>query len=182
MSLLGWLAVALVLVPRIPRPGTLGSGIPWSARREAPVRAREVVDIARLVSIGLSAGLPLHASLSHAAEETTGRAAAELDDLLRRARSRGLALALVETAGPLAELCTRLARSQITGAPMGEAVAAFVRSRGAELRAAQLERSRTLPVKLIVPIALLLLPGFLALVVGPAVVGQVQDLVGQVAP
>lgn len=174
MSVLAWIGLVVAFAPRIPLERLR------APNRRRPVGEEDVLAVARLLSIALSAGLPLPAALAYAADEVEGPVEEELRSLLRRSRVRGTALALVETAGPLAELATRLARAQVTGAPMAEAVAAFVRSRRAELRGRALERTRTLPVKLIVPVSLLLLPGFLALVVGPTVVTQLGDLLGPV--
>ncbi|MGF1665648.1 MAG: type II secretion system F family protein [Acidimicrobiia bacterium] len=168
---LGWrgLGAALVL---------LTIGRLRRRRRRHDVVGDEAVDhLAALVVIGLSASMTLPAALESAALETGGAVADEVADVLRRARHRGVARALAETEGPLADLATQLAQAQVTGAPMVGAVTAFLATRRATARSKLLERARTLPVRLIVPVALLLLPGFIVLVMGPYVIEQVGDLI-----
>ncbi len=143
----------------------------------------EAVDhLAALVVIGLSASMTLPAALENAARETGGAVTDEVGDLLRRARHRGVARALAETEGPLSDLATQLAQAQVTGAPMVGAVTAFLSTRRSATRSRLLERARTLPVRLIVPVALFLLPGFIVLVMGPYVIDQLGELVASPFP
>jgi Flp pilus assembly protein TadB len=152
-------------------------------RRHNEVVADEAVDhLAALMVIGLSASMALPAAFESAARETGGAVADEVADLLRRASHRGFARALAETEGPLGDLATQLAQAQVTGAPMVGAVTAFLTTRRAATRSKLLERARTLPVRLIVPVALLLLPGFIVLVMGPYVIDQLGDLIGSPLP
>jgi hypothetical protein len=141
------------------------------------VRDEAVDHLAALVVIGLSASMTLPAALENAARETGGAVADEVADLLRRARHRGVARALAETEGALADLATQLAQAQVTGAPMVGAVTAFLSTRRATARSKLLERARTLPVRLIIPVALLLLPGFIVLVMGPYLIDQLGELI-----
>lgn len=178
MRLVLWAGVALglsVLTGLRPR-------FPQSRLRRFRSRRSDdqVLDFARLLAICLAAGLPLPAALAHSLTETREPLRTEVADLLRRARNRGLAASLIETSGVLGGLARSLARAQVTGAPVAEAVSGFVQARRSAMHARQLERARTLSVTLIVPVALLLLPGFLALVVGPIVVEHVGGLVGTV--
>ena len=142
----------------------------------------DVVLIARLLSIAVAAGQPLGSALISASELVPIAERALVEDLLARARSVGLSRALSETDGELESLAHRLATAQITGAPIGTVLEAFVTSAFDARRARALEEARTLGVHLIVPLALLLLPGFVALVVGPYVVEQFFGLVGQELP
>lgn len=173
---LGWrgaLAVTAIVV---------GARIRRRRRRTPMLDATQVDELAALVVIGLSAAMSLPNALAAAAEECGGAAATEVADLMRRSAHRGFARALAETTGPLGELTGQLAQAQVTGAPMLGAVTAFLATRRTAARARALERARTLPVKLIVPLALLLLPGFLILVMGPYIADQVAGLVGTGLP
>jgi pilus assembly protein TadC len=49
-------------------------------------------------------------------------------------------------------------------------------------RALGVEAARKLPVKLTIPLALLVLPGFLLLTAAPAAVGSIQRLLGPLMP
>lgn len=143
---------------------------------------RDVDDLAALLVIGLSASLTLAGALEASARQLTGSIETEIHDLLRRAHVRGLASALAETEGPLAALASQLARAQLTGAPMVDAVAAFLQTRRGVVRAALMESARTLPVRLVVPVTLLLLPGFVVLLMGPFVVDQISHLIATGPP
>jgi pilus assembly protein TadC len=54
----------------------------------------------------------------------------------------------------------------------------FITDRRATRRADTLERLRRLPVALTVPLALLILPGFIILTLGPTVASIVKQLLG----
>lgn len=160
-------------------------GGPWLRRvlreRAGAARARrqpegDVVELGRLLLLALSAGLPTAAALSLAAGRLGGPLAGEVGDLLRRARVRGLAAALADTGSSLGELSARLARAHLSGASVQQAVEAFLHVRLADERARRLEQARALPVKLIVPVSLLLLPGFVLLVFGPTFLDQIVGL------
>ncbi|MDH5293588.1 MAG: type II secretion system F family protein [Acidimicrobiia bacterium] len=178
----GWLVVAAA---SLGWRGVVGVALWWAMRwlRQTRSRTDQPLDIdglSVLVVIGLSASLSLHAALEAASKELGEPP--ELVDLLRRARRAGLARALAETEGPLAELATQLARAQVTGAPIALAVAAYLETQRSAQRASLLEAARTLPVKLIIPLALCLLPGFVLLVVGPFVLDQFIDLELELVP
>jgi hypothetical protein len=171
----GWRGVAAFLI--------------WSALRAArlrragpPLSESDVDDLAALLVIGLSASRTLAGALEDASLQLGDATRGEVVDLLRRARIRGLAAALAETDGPLAPLASQLARAQISGAPMVDAVAAFLQTRRGVVRSTLLESARTLPVRLIVPVTLLLLPGFVLLLMGPFIVEQVGQLAGSGIP
>ncbi|HUO45267.1 MAG TPA: type II secretion system F family protein [Acidimicrobiia bacterium] len=155
-------------------------------RRLAPLRraqqqaGADVVNSARTILVALTAGLPLPAAIAMAAEEAGPLVASELEHVLRGARRHGTAAALAASEGRWTRsLLSRLARAQTSGAPMSEAVAAYLTETQATRRAEAMERVRRLPVTLMIPLGLLILPGFIVLFVGPIVVGSVLDLFGQ---
>lgn len=164
------LAVVL-LWPRLPR---------LTRRRIRPLAEGDVILVARLLLLALSGGMPLGTSLVEVARQLEGRAATETEDLVRRSRARGLTMALAETEGLLGELCSGLVRAQITGASLRDALDSYIDRRLSASRALALQRARTIPVKLIVPVALLVLPGFILLVAGPEVLSQLTDLLGPI--
>lgn len=169
-SAIGWrgpLGVALVWAMKA-----------WRARRriDRPVGEGDVDQLAALVVIGLTASHTLAGALEAAAVQLGAPIEAEVEDLLRRGKAKGLAGALAETEGPLSPLTRQLSRAQVTGAPMAGAVAAFLDTRRAAVRAGLMESARTLPVRLIVPVSLFLLPGFVVLLMGPFVLDQVAGL------
>lgn len=143
--------------------------------RSAPV---DLGAMARLLLIALTSGMPLAGALELAGSHA--QVSSVVGVVLRRARMVGLAAALAEAPAPLRPLTIRLARAHTTGAPVADTVAAFIEEERTERRAAMLSRINRLPVTLVVPLALLILPGFVLLTLGPTVAGVITDLFGAV--
>jgi Flp pilus assembly protein TadB len=143
--------------------------------QEAPVQQAL---LARILLVGLTAGLPLTSALELARGYVRGEVAFEAAAVARRARRQGMALALSES-GPLTRpLLSRLALATASGAPVAEAVADHLVEIRQRRRTVALERVRRLPVTLMIPLGLLILPGFVVLFVGPIVFRSFGDLVG----
>lgn len=153
----------------------------WNKRvHRVPDRIDEQQALAaRIVLIGLTAGLPLLATLELAAGRTTGAVAGELTLLTRRSRREGIAQALTRWTGPNTNsFLTRLTMAAASGAPMLEAVASYLAELRLERRTRALEKARRLPVTLMIPLGLLILPGFVLLFVGPILLGSLVELGG----
>jgi pilus assembly protein TadC len=131
---------------------------------------------ARLMLIGVTAGLPLTAAIETAADELGS--AEELRQVVRASRIHGVASALATATGPSDRLFRLLARAHMTGASTQGTIAAFIADRRTARRTATLERLRRLPVALTVPLTLLILPGFILLTLGPTVASIVRQLLG----
>lgn len=177
--------VAVAVLVRIPTLLILGLFVPlfarWSRQRRQRLALRRAVrDVSiagRIVLVGLTGGLPLPASLEGAAAEVGPLVAAELNGVLRAARREGMAAALAASSGPLTRpLFSRLALAQASGAPMVDGVAAFLSEVRSIRRAEALESARRLPVTLMIPLGLLILPGFVVLFVGPIVLTSMREL------
>jgi tight adherence protein C len=136
--------------------------------------AEELAMLGELALLGLTAGLPFPAALSAAGARITGPLRGEVAMLVRRARSSGLELALAGSGGAARGLYIAVARAMSTGAPVAAAVQAFVDEQDARARNERLVAAQRLPVKLVIPLALLILPGFVLLTVAPALVGAVE--------
>ena len=184
------LLIALGLAATLRFPWLAGGFLLWAAvawqrrrrhRREAMRRRGEdTVLAARSLLVALTGGLSLFAGLELAAAEVGPPVGDELRRLLRLARGQGLASALSRAEGTHTRpILIRLARAQLIGAPMAEAVAAYLAELQAERRAEALDRVRRLPVTLMLPLGLLILPGFVVLFVGPIVFTSFIDLLGQ---
>jgi len=161
--LMGWALAVL----HMRRARAFGSDV-----REGPDHLGQVLYIA------LTAGLPVAAALDFAAGEVGSAEAAVVRSVLRGARHQGLATALTGAEGSVGRLFAELARSQVTGSSARTAVASFVDEERKNRRARAAEAAQRLPVKLTVPLALLILPGFVLLTVGPTVIAAVQRLLG----
>jgi tight adherence protein C len=165
----------LVLVPLV---GVAVAAIAVAQHRWA--RARRVGDLevladadvgllADLLGLGLTAGLSLRAAIDVASPQVAAPLQVDLADLRRRVDRGGLAAGLGGTRGRLEELARVAAGAAVSGAPLAAAIAAYSKTRRHADHAARMERARRLPVRLLLPLALLILPGFVLLAVGPAV-------------
>jgi hypothetical protein len=145
-------------------------------RKQAAATRTDVVALAELTALGLAAGLDFAGSLEHAAEPLSADVRDEVRRALRRARISGLSAALAEDTGPCRRLFQMSARAVESGAPVWAAVEAFVDDGLAEQHSRDLVAIRRLPVKLLFPLSLLILPGFMVLTIGPALLGSIQRL------
>ncbi|NNF10166.1 MAG: hypothetical protein HKN74_07775 [Acidimicrobiia bacterium] len=148
-----------------------------ASRRSREGAERDVAVLAELVGLGLSAGLTLAQSLEAARSFVHADLDREVGELLRRSVRGGLGQSLAAADGFGRRLYAGAARAVVTGAPLAPAVDAFVREAVAEQRAADLEAARRLPVRLMLPLALLILPGFVLLTVGPTVLAALERFV-----
>jgi pilus assembly protein TadC len=148
--------------------------VPTVRRRISEVEST-VADLARLLSIAAAAGLPLGTALETVAPDIRGPLGDEVRDVLRSARTSGLTAALLSSTA-LGPLAPALARAHASGSPLAQTLDAHLRAHSSERVARALEVARTAPVKVMVPLALLLLPGFTALVVGPTLLDHLMDV------
>ena len=141
-------------------------------RRVLRPRTREddEAQLAELAALGLTAGLTFPAAVNAATEAVPGTESARL----RRAGRIQADPASVPSDDPGLFLVAR--RALATGAPLAPAVSGYATALRNEERSRQLTAARRLPVKLLFPLALLILPGFLLLTVGPAVLGSIERL------
>ena len=133
--------------------------------------------LAQLTFVGLSGGLALPAALAATMQYLDREQASQVRGLLRASRRSGLSNELIKV-GRDVRFFAVLARAHITGAPLTGAVATFLDQERERRRAAADEQARRLPVKLLVPLTLLILPAFALLTVGPALYASLQTLLG----
>lgn len=141
-----------------------------SRRRPAPVDGVEVA--ARLLVV-VGAGVPLVPALESVAGDVAG-----VEEVVRRSRRLGSAAALGSASGPLAPLLRRLADCAAAGFAPEPAIRSYIENERRRRHTRAVERARRLPVKLMVPMTLLVLPGFVVMVYGPAFIDLVTSLVG----
>lgn len=137
---------------------------------------RDVVLLADLVVLGVTAGLSLRAAFAEAGRHVGGVLGGEVETVLGEMDRIGAAGALASAGGRLAELGRVVAGAALSGAPVAGAVAGFAAARRHAEHAAQAAAARRLPVRLLVPLALLILPGFVVLTVGPALLQALARL------
>jgi hypothetical protein len=103
------------------------------------------------------------------------------DELARAARLAtisGLTPEVLPMKGELKGVLAQLARAQKSGAALGDTVRAMIESDIAGEKARRLARSRALPVRLMLPITLLLLPGMVLLLYAPSMLRLFEELSG----
>ncbi len=144
-------------------------------RLEASARA-DVVVLAELAALGISAGLTLPQAVRAALPLVAPPLAAEVSGTLRRAAVIGLADAFEEAGGRAGGLFRLAARAVGSGAPLGAALAGFADAARDGERATRLAAARRLPVLLLIPLTLLILPGFVVVTAGPALLGGLARL------
>lgn len=155
--------------------GVLLVRAPERRLRRSSTAASSAADLARLLSIAAAAGLPLGTALEIVADDLTGPVGEAVVRVVRSSRTSGLAAALLG-ADELGSLAPALARAQASGSPLASTLDAYLAAEASRRVTSALETARTAPVKLMVPLALLLLPGFTALVVGPTLLTHVLEM------
>ncbi|MBU1226948.1 MAG: type II secretion system F family protein [Actinobacteria bacterium] len=132
--------------------------------------------LADQVALALRAGLTLEGALREARPDLPEALAGEVGHLLREARLGGLGRALASAGGAGERLYRITDRAVRTGAPVGPAVEALAEELRHEDHARRAAEARRLPVRLLLPLALLILPGFVLALVGPALVSSLARL------
>lgn len=96
----------------------------------------------------------------------------------RVATISGLADALHSSKGDMRVVLAQLARAQKSGAPLADTVRSMIETDIAAEKARRVARARTLPVRLMIPITLLLLPGLILLFYAPSMLRLFEELSG----
>ncbi|MGD2103330.1 MAG: type II secretion system F family protein [Acidimicrobiia bacterium] len=156
----------------------LGASAPvaWRriANRPAPDPPSTLVLVLLLVE--LRSGLSVLAALAEVAK--TLRSYRNLNVVARVARISGLVGSLPHADESLRPIVTQLARAQRSGASLSRAVARMLESELATEKADRIARARTLPVKLMIPVTLLMLPGLVLFMYAPSLLAMFEDLTG----
>lgn len=146
-----------------------------ASRERTSVLPGDVLLLTELTGLGLSAGLAFPGSVEAAARHVGPVLASQVRATLRRS-VRGAAGSFEGAAGDAESLFRLAGRAATTGAPLLPAVNAYAAELRSEERARSLAAARRLPVRLLFPLTLLILPGFLILTVGPTVLSGLRRL------
>ncbi|MCP3973348.1 MAG: type II secretion system F family protein [bacterium] len=138
-------------------------------RRHQPATG-DVESVATLIVLGLDAGMNVSTALSWARRYAHPALAAELAAVDRRARLHGLSSGMRSTSGPLEGLLRSIALAVETGASLSPVLEAHRDQLAADSKAVAAARLRRLPIKLVFPLALLMLPGLVLMVAAPALI------------
>jgi hypothetical protein len=141
-----------------------------TAERDAGLEASE------LVALGLAGGLSVAAAHRVALEHAAPEANAALSRLVVDMQVRGTRAALIDNEGSLAEASRVIAAAVASGAPALPALTGYLEVEAHRRHSQRVEDARKLPVRLLLPLTLLVLPGFVLLTVGSTVVGSLARL------
>lgn len=136
-------------------------------RRVADPTPGDLAHLAELIVLGLLAGLAFPAALAAAGRHSAPALNDEVRRIGRASQSDGAAHAYSRAEGALAGMLTLVAQALSTGAPLAAAVTGFAAQIRNDERARAIADARRLAVRLLFPLALLILPGFIVLIVGP---------------
>ncbi len=148
----------------------------WRLRhrfRQPPSHLRPILIV---LLIELRSGRSVLGALQTAATAFPGDG--ELVRAARVATISGLTQAALLMSGEVKGVLSQLARAQISGAAVGDTVRSMIEADIAAEKARRVARSRALPVRLMLPITLLLLPGLVLLLYAPSLLKLFEELSG----
>ncbi len=144
--------------------------------RVRPDRIRSIRPVLLLLLVELRSG-----SSALGALQATARAFPddpELAKVARVAAISGLSEAVASAHGEMRSLLSQLARAQRSGASLSASVRSMIESDIASERTRRIARARTLPVRLMIPISLLVLPGLVLLFYAPSLLLLFEQMSG----
>lgn len=169
-------AVGLVLAG--PFGGVTGLLLPLAVRRlrtrRKPAPPTRLVLLLLLVEI--RSGLSVLAALQRVSETLPNYG--ELRRVARVATVSGLTVSIAYADPALRPVVAQLARAQHSGGALALTIRRLMEENLAAERARRLSRARSLPVKLMIPLTLLVLPGLVLLLYAPSLIELFQDLTG----
>ena len=168
------LLAAVFSLVALSRPQMLVIG--RARRRVRATKPADLAALAELTALGLVAGLPFRAALRAAGRHAPPALSHEVRRVDRAANLRGAAVAYAQAGGQLEPLMRLAARAMATGAPLAAAVTAYAAQIRNDERTRAVADARRLAVRLLFPLALLILPGFIVLIVGPVTLQSLARL------
>lgn len=148
----------------------------WSYVRRERVPTTPIALVLLLLLVELRSGLSVLAALTEVSAALPGYAS--LRTVSRVARVSGLVSALPHGDDRLRPVVAQLARAQRSGASLSGSVRRMLETELSDDRSRRIARARTLPVRLMVPVTLLMLPGLILLLYAPSLLAMFHDLTG----
>ena len=161
-----------------PWGGMVGVLLPlgWRAVTRPRPRRTPVTLVLLLLLVELRSGLSVLAALIEVSALLTHYDS--LRTVSRVARVSGLVAALPYADDRLRPVISQLARAQRSGASLSGVVRRMLEGELASDRATRIARARTLPVRLMIPVTLLMLPGLILMLYAPSLLAMFEDLTG----
>lgn len=129
-----------------------------------------------LMALGLAGGLSVGAAHTVALAHVAPAGAAALGALVDEIHNGGTRAALSGDEGPMRHGSRVLAAAVDSGAAALPALSAFLETEAHRRHSERVEAIRRLPVRLLLPLTLLVLPGFVLMTVGPTVIESLARL------
>lgn len=143
-------------------------------RRRPTVHETRLVLVVLLVE--MRSGVSILAALQAAADLLPHHPG--LRKAARLATVSGLVSAIPAADGPLRPVLAQLARAQISGSSISGTLRSLLDQDLARERAERIARARSLPVRLMIPVTLLMLPGLVLILYAPSLLRLFEDLTG----
>ena len=161
-----------------PVGGVVGGLLPpiWGRFRTRKVVENPIRVVLLLLLVELRSGLSVLAALIEVSGSVPDYVS--LRTVARVARVSGLVSALPYADEGLRGVVAQLARAQRSGASLSDAVRRMLETELAAERTRRIARARTLPVRLMIPVTLLMLPGLVLLLYAPSLLSMFEDLTG----
>lgn len=171
-------AASLGLIVAGPPGAAVGALIPWAAgrlgdSRPRPPQARLII---LLLLVEMRSGVSVLAALQAASAALPGHS--DLRRVARVATVSGVNSAIAVAGSTLEPLIAQLARAQTSGASIVSVLRAMLERDLAADRARRIARARSLPVRLMIPVTLLMLPGLVLLLYAPSLLALFTELTG----
>lgn len=139
-------------------------------------RSEECFEASELVALSLAGGMSIAAGHRAAMRHAAPLARAELAPLVDRMRVLGTTPALVGDDGRMQAGSRAIAAAATSGAAALPALEAYLEVEAHRRHTQEVERVRRLPIRLMLPLTLLVLPGFVVMTVGPTIVESLARL------
>jgi hypothetical protein len=140
--------------------------------------ASDLDQVARLLLVAVSSGMPLATALRAVSGGLAGPIAYQVAEVARVARLTGMSRGLLDAPPDLQPLAVMLARAHVSGASVAKTLQAFLDARRRVAVFDAIGRGRRLGVVLVLPLTLLLLPGFGLVMFGPFIAGHLGEFLG----
>ena len=148
-------------------------GFQMRRTRAAPTGTRPIL---MMLLVELRSGHSVLSALQSASDRFGDHR--ELNQATRVATVSGLESAMDAVSGEFRSLLLHLRRAQLSGSSAADVVRRMLESDLAREKALRLAKTRSLPVRLMIPTTLFVLPGVILLAYGPGLVTLLTDLVG----
>jgi len=182
LALVTALVLGLLLAPLLAGAAVF---LVWAGTRFVRARAQKrrgdaaveaALEVAELIGLGLAGGLSVPGAHRLALEHCPDAGEKPLRDLVDSIERVGAVPALGMDRGVLAGTSRVLVTATASGAPVLPALEAYLQQQHHRRHTAAVEAARRLPIRLLIPLTLLVLPGFVLITVGPAVIDSLARL------